>query len=76
MRKLTGMKNFSSLENKRLKNLQAISGGSASNRSASSGYNTAEGQVYDVDYYTDDASGSWSFKNRVTVGPIKPTESF
>ncbi|MGG7471453.1 hypothetical protein ACVVIH_19785 [Chryseobacterium arthrosphaerae] len=78
MRKLTGMKNFSSLENKRLKNLQTISGGSASNRSAGSEYNSPDGRVVDTDYYTDDAGGQWSYKGRTTllVGPAKPTEAF
>lgn len=46
MKKLKGMKgDFSSLENKRLRNLQAISGGAGSSRSASSGYNGPDGCI-------------------------------
>ena len=68
MKKLQGMKSsFSSLENKKLKNLQAITGGSASNRSAGSQYTTPQGTVYDTDFYTDDVAGEWKYKGRTSV---------
>ena len=75
MKKLNGMKNFSSLENKKLKNLQAISGGSASNRNSPSEYSTPEGTVHDTDFYTDDVAGEWKYKSRTTlvVGPVEPS---
>ena len=72
------MKNFSSLENKRLKNLQTISGGSASSRNSPSQYTTSDGQVNDTDFYKDDTAGVWTYSSRtsVMVGPAKPTEGF
>ncbi|MDV7698419.1 grasp-with-spasm system A modified peptide [Chryseobacterium soli] len=79
MKKLTGMKNnFSSLENKKMKNLQSITGGATSNRNAASGYMSSEGPVTDTDYYTDDVSGVWNYKSRtkLTVGAIEPVDSF
>lgn len=79
MKKLQGMKkSFSLLENKKLNNLQAISGGSASNRHAPSEYNTPEGRVTDTDFYTDDVPGTWVYKSRTTllVGPVTPTDSY
>lgn len=72
MKKLQGMKSsFSSLENKKLKNLQVITGGTASSRNAPSGYTTPEGEVSDTDYYSDDVAGEWKYKYRLTIGPIK-----
>lgn len=77
MKKLNGMKgDFSSLENKRLKNLQAISGGAASSRSASSGYNGPDGPVYDVDYYTDAVEGTWKYSRRLSVGSAVSTDPY
>ncbi|PIF44503.1 putative peptide modification target (TIGR04139 family) [Chryseobacterium sp. 52] len=80
MKKLNGMKgNFSSLENKKLKNLHVISGGSASNRNSPSQYTTPEGPVSDTDFYTDDVTtGTWVYKSRitVTVGPVTPTDEY
>ncbi|WP_080778203.1 TIGR04139 family peptide modification target [Chryseobacterium phocaeense] len=76
MKKLQGMKNFSSLENKKLENLQAISGGSASNRNSQSQYPTPEGMVQDTDYYTDDVPGTWVYKSRLIVGPVTPTDAY
>lgn len=68
MKKLKGMKsNFSSLENKKLVNMGSIQGG-GSNRSAAS--NAVGADCSDTDYYTDDSSGNWSYKGRLTVcGP-------
>lgn len=68
MKKLKGMKgNFSSLENKKLSNLKFIKGGE-SNRSAPSFAVGAD--CSDTDYYTDDSSGNWTYKSRLTVcGP-------
>lgn len=77
MKKLQGMKSsFSSLENKKLKNLQAISGGSASNRNAPSHYTTQQGSVDDTDYYTDDSPGNWKYKGRLLVGEIAPADPY
>ncbi|NML70981.1 grasp-with-spasm system A modified peptide [Chryseobacterium sp. RP-3-3] len=76
MKKLQGMKNFSSLENKKLKNLQAITGGSSSNRDSPSQYNTPEGTVSDTDFYTDDVPGEWKYKYRLSVGPVTPTGEY
>lgn len=69
MKKLTGMKsNFSSLENKKLKNLQSIRGGSASSRNSPSGY-VQNGQTFiDTDKYTDATEGNWKWGGRVSVG--------
>ncbi|GEN75153.1 grasp-with-spasm system A modified peptide [Chryseobacterium hagamense] len=70
MKKLKGLKNnFSSLENKKLKNLNLIQGGKlpgTSTRSAASG---AQGAT-DVDYYSDDSSGNWTYVGReiYTIG--------
>lgn len=64
MKKLIGMKNnFSSLENKRLQNLKAITGGAASSRKAES---NAGGQ-WDQDYYSDDTAGEWKWVGRHTL---------
>lgn len=70
MKKLTGMKrDFSSLENKKLSNLKLIKGGE-SNRSSPS--NAAGADCSDTDYYTDDASGNWTYKSRLIVcGPYQ-----
>jgi|GEM_PF-1334069 len=68
MKKLTGMKkSFSSLENKRLQNLKAITGGAGSSRSSRSGYIDNGAQVTDTDYYSDDTSGNWTYKGRHTL---------
>jgi len=75
MKKLQGMKSsFSSLENKKLKNLQAITGGSASNRNSPSHYTTPQGDVHDTDFYTDDVAGEWKYKGRTKlfVGEVTP----
>ncbi|WP_294287300.1 grasp-with-spasm system A modified peptide [uncultured Chryseobacterium sp.] len=75
MKKLTGMKkNFSSLENRRLKNLQFITGGAASSRNSPSGYKDANGDnVADTDYYSDDTAGNWKYKGRhsLEVGQLE-----
>ncbi len=77
MKKLQGMKSsFSSLENKKLKNLKAISGGTASSRNASSAYNTPQGRVEDTDYYTDDTPGNWKYKGRLIIGEIAPADPY
>ncbi|MCW3159931.1 grasp-with-spasm system A modified peptide [Chryseobacterium oryctis] len=64
MKKLKGMKsNFSSLENKKLENLQSVKGGSASSRKSPSN----AGGAVDQDYYTDDGSGNWKWVGRHTL---------
>ena len=70
MKKLTGMKsNFSSFENKKMKNLQSIKGGSASSRSAPSGYRNSDGTTtVDADVYSDNTPGVWTYKTRFVVG--------
>lgn len=69
MKKLTGMKSsFSSLENKKLKNLQSIKGGSASSRTSPSGY-VQNGETFiDTDKYIDATAGNWKYNGRVSVG--------
>ncbi len=68
MKKLIGMKkNFSSLENKRLQNLKAITGGAASSRNSQSGYIENGSQVTDIDYYSDETAGTWTYKGRHTL---------
>lgn len=72
MKKLQGMKSsFSSLENKKLRNLQVIKGGATSNRNAPSEYPTPQGTVQDTDYYTDDSPGKWKYKSRLIIGEIE-----
>ncbi|KPE50185.1 grasp-with-spasm system A modified peptide [Chryseobacterium indologenes] len=73
MKKLQGMKSsFSSLENKKLRNLQVITGGTASSRNAPSEYPTPQGVVQDTDYYTDnDSPGKWKYKSRLIIGEIE-----
>ena len=70
MKKLIGMKkSFSSLENKKLKDLKSIQGGLlaggalGSSRSASSN----AGGNWDQDYYTDDTAGEWKWAGRHTL---------
>lgn len=77
MKKLQGMKSsFSSLENKKLKNLQAIKGGSASSRNSPSKYTTPQGTVYDTDFYTDNNTpGTWDYKGRTSVFVGEVTET-
>lgn len=64
MKKLSGMKkNFSSLENKKLGDLQSIQGGIGGG-SASKETSNAWGAGSDTDYYSD-ASGSWVWMGRL-----------
>lgn len=51
MKNLQGMKNFSSLENKKLKNMQAIHGGDDSARTSSQ--SSSGGNSSDTVYYKD-----------------------
>ncbi|GEN70586.1 TIGR04139 family peptide modification target [Chryseobacterium lathyri] len=51
MKKLNGMKNFSSLENKKLKNLQSIQGGDDSARTSSQ--TECGNNCSDTTYYKD-----------------------
>lgn len=76
MKKVKGLKkNFSSLENKKLKNLTSIQGGklpgAGSSRSAQS--NAVGTGHYDIDYYNDDAaSGTWVYNGRSIFDDIQP----
>lgn len=71
MKKLTGMKSsFSSLENKKLKNLQSIKGGSASSRNSPSGYIENGQSISDTDKYTDATAGNWKWNGRVMTGEL------
>ncbi|WP_394674236.1 hypothetical protein [uncultured Chryseobacterium sp.] len=78
MKKLIGMKkNFSSLENKRLQNLKAITGGAASSRNSPSGYIDPNGDnISDVDHYSDETSGNWTYKGRHSLIVGQPVGSF
>ncbi|REC77615.1 grasp-with-spasm system A modified peptide [Chryseobacterium elymi] len=51
MKKLNGMKNFSSLENKKLKNLQSITGGDDTART--SNQTICGNNCSDTEYYKD-----------------------
>lgn len=64
-------KNFSSLENKKLKDLKTIqgglhAGGGSSVRKADS---NAGGEL-DSDYYTDATAGVWKWDHRLYVGEL------
>jgi putative peptide modification target (TIGR04139 family) len=64
MKKLIGIKkNFSSFENKELKNLQSICGGEETQQSQES--NVSEEGSYEADKYSD----SGTYMSRITVGP-------
>ena len=68
MKKLTGMKsNFSSFENKKMKSLQSIKGGSASSRNSPSEYWQNGQHVLDTDKYTDATAGEWKYGTRIVM---------
>ncbi len=68
MKKLIGMKkNFSSLENKKLKDLKSIQGGLMAAGSSRKSPSNAGGQ-WDQDYYTDNnTAGEWVYAGRHTL---------
>ncbi|AZI55205.1 grasp-with-spasm system A modified peptide [Epilithonimonas vandammei] len=62
MKKLKKMKNFSSLENKMLKDLKAVQGGIVAGSSHSAASNA--GGNSDTDHYSDASPGVWTFDYR------------
>jgi putative peptide modification target (TIGR04139 family) len=70
MKKVKGLKNnFSSLENKKLKNLTSIQGGKLPGSSTRTAASNAQG-ASDVDHYSDDSTGNWTYVGReiYTIG--------
>lgn len=73
MKKLKGMKSdFSSLENKRLKNLKSISGGNGTTYAIKCNLINSEGCT-DTDYYNDD--GSYKSRGWFCVGELQSSIS-
>lgn len=65
MKKLNGLKkDFSSFENRKLKDLKSVKGGLGSMRAS---YSNAVGEgCYDHDFYSDDSgTGQWTYEGRI-----------
>lgn len=65
MKKLKKMKNFSSLENKMLKDLKSVQGGLAIGGGSSRSAGSNAGGNSDTDYYFDASPGVWTYGYRV-----------
>jgi len=65
MKKLKSLKNFSSLENKTLKDLKSACGGRAIGAGSSRSAPSNAGGNTDTDYYFDDTPGVWTYGYRL-----------
>lgn len=64
MKKLKSLKNFSSLENKTLKDLKSVQGGRGIGAGSSRTAPSNAGGNTDTDTYFDDTSGTWTYGYR------------